>query len=335
MAVTINTQILGQEITSQATYCYLYEPLRVFMQEDDLTSQKFYIDIEIIDTSDNTQVIESLYRYGDFDINPGKGLSVDLMKLVRQYHDANIYNFSHIDDIISPSHGWQSSVSKYVYNFLIYSDTNLIPQSIKKLPIIGGRIFENFTPGISQFQAITEADSAGIDLNNRWIGYPIFTNQLADPNIQDASPVLNKVISTQGEHPCGGYVIWKSTLGGWMSWGFDIKTKKLKKKYVNSLEVGMFESTADIDGSPYIPVDYTGIETSYSMTLKALSLTKEELEAVAGIEFSPAVYYMKNETGDLELMRMTSSTAPNKNLSNGGDFSISLKSISMTSQKTR
>lgn len=335
MAVTVGAQILGQEIGSVATYCYMYEPLRIFMAEDDNTAQKFYIDMEILDVSDNTVVVESLFRYGEFDINPGNGVSVDLMKLVRQYHDAGVYNYSHIDEIVDPTAGWYSSVSKYVYNFLVYSDINQTPISIKKIPIIGGRIYEDFTAQVSQFQSLTEAQLYGVDLANRWVGYPTISASLSDPSLQDSSPSLIKNISVEGVVPCGGYLIWKSIFGGWMSWGFDIKTKKLKKKYGGDLSSGMFEPTQDIGGQPYIAPNYTKIESSYSLSMKSLGLSSEELSAVSGIELSPAVYYMKDSSGSLELMRLTSSSAPLSTLSNGGDFSVSLDSISTMEQLTR
>ena len=35
MALILNTEIAGQEATSTCTYCYLYEPLRVVIEEDD------------------------------------------------------------------------------------------------------------------------------------------------------------------------------------------------------------------------------------------------------------------------------------------------------------
>lgn len=333
MAITLDTQILNQQATPTATYCYLYEPLRIVLSESDLTAQKFYIDLEIIDTANSTVVIETLVKYGDFDINPGKSLSIDLMKLVRQHHDAQVYNFSHIDEIVSS--GYSSIVSKYRYNFLIYSDITFTPISVKKIPVIGGRAFKDFSPTVSLSQPLTEADDLGVDLNNRWIGYPFLETALSDPALQNATPSITKTTPAQGNFPCGGYLIWKSRLGGWMAWGFRIKIQNSKHKYSDNLQVGMFESTAEIGGSPYIPVDYTGIRTSYSINLKALSLTKEELEAVDGINSSPAVYYMKDSSGSLELMRMTSASVPLNNLANGGDFSVSLDSISTSEQKTR
>jgi hypothetical protein len=56
---------------------------------------------------------------------------------------------------------------------------------------------------------------------------------------------------------------------------------------------------------------------------------------VQSIIASPAVYYMRDQGEELELMRLTSANAPLDNKANGGDFTVSLSSISTTMQKTR
>lgn len=335
MALTINTQILGQEATNICTYCYLYEPLRVVLNESDLSARKLFIDLEVIDTTDNSNIIETLLQYGDYDINPGNSLSIDLMKLAQQHHDANVLNFSSIDDIIG-SIGWQSVVSKYKYNFKIYTDITVTPVSIIKLPILGVRKFEDFTAQVTQASPLTELDLYSIDLSNRWKNYSYVINSLSDPSATDSIPSITKSVpNTNGSNPCGGFLIWKSRFGGWSSWGFDIKTESDKHKYESTLDVGMFESTLEVDGNPYISANYTGVNMEYTKTLKALSLPSNELLGVNGINASSAVYYMKDSSGTLELMRLNSATVPISSLSNGGDFSVSLKSISATSIKTK
>jgi hypothetical protein len=90
----------------------------------------------------------------------------------------------------------------------------------------------------------------------------------------------------------------------------------------------MFESTSfNGGGNAYVPVNYTSVNSSTSMTLKCLNLTKEELIAVAEISGSPAVYYQSEPSGKLELMKLTSATAPIKTHIGGGDFSVSLKGL--------
>lgn len=331
MAMVINTQIKDQEATNICTYCYLYEPLRVVVKETDLTASKLYIDLEIFDTADDSEALFYISRYGDYDINPGKSISIDLMKLAQQHHDADIFHFSNINEIVS---SWNSVVSKYKYKFRIYTDITLTPIEVYKLPILGGRIFTDFNPKVAQTQKLTEADFVGVDMN-RFGFLPYLKTSLTNPSSTDARPTVEKIISTQGCFPLGGYLIWKSRLGGWMSWGFSIKRDTFKSKYIGNLDVGMFESTQEVNGNPYVPVDYIGIDTSYTISLKELGLTSKESRAVAGINHSPAVYILKNDTEKLELMRVSSASIPLNNLDEGGDFLVSLKSISQSNYKTK
>lgn len=333
--LTLDSQILGQDATPAYTYCYLYEPLRVSIMDTDLTSTKLFVDLVVKNTIDGT-TFETLTEYGLYDINPGKRLSIDLMKIVQQHHDAGVYKYSHIDEIVEDIKGWHSSVSKYKYEFVFYTDnTDTTPVSVLKLPILGNRRFLEFSPTVTQNNKLTEADLIGIDLDNRWLGYPFIKNELSDPTSINSAPNLTKVVSASGKHPCGGYIIWKSRLGGWMSWGMDIKTESSNHKYKGNIDVGYFESTEEFGGQPYIETDYTSITTAYTLSMKALSLSSEELEAVIGIKGSPAIYFMKDSSGTLELMRLSAATARISTLASGGDFSVSLKSVSRSSQRTR
>ena len=464
MSLTITPQVTGQEASSSITYCYLYEPLRIDVDESVSSSGiRVFIDLEVIDSSNTSSVIETLVDYGEFDVNPGKTLSIDLMKIVRQHHDSNLYKFSNIDDIVNS--GWDSIVSKYIYNFKIRSSVSPTPIEIKKLPIIGGRTFQDFKPAVNftnkisliqngtfedasvwirdssdwqinsgasfinssdlitdrmyqhtvgltsgvslkvrfkvsnfsgtgtlrliypfikeitgdgiyevegvggsveriQFDAtaddlgdplIASIDSVSlytiqasidddfldeiskqeIDMYSKWNGLQLINIDLANltSSSTDKSPTITKVVNsnTNGDF-CGGQVVWKSRLGGWCTWAFQLKRERQDKSYGGGFDVDMFEAT---NGSAYIPVNYTSIETSYSISLKDLSLGSNELRAVQSIEASPAVYYMPNSDGRLELMRLGSSSAPIFNMANGGDFSVTLNSISKNFQKTK
>ena len=97
----------------------------------------------------------------------------------------------------------------------------------------------------------------------------------------------------------------------------------------------MFDSTSRTNGNPFIPVDYTGISSSYSIDLKSFSLITSELMAVSGISSSIVAYYQETNISKLELMRISSVSVPLKNLADGGDFSLSLQSISKTNQKSK
>ena len=346
LTLSVSPNIEGQQATSSVTYCYLYEPLNVMIEENStLTPTKIYIELRALDTEDPTTIVESIADYAVYDINPNQPLKVDLMKLARQHHDANLYNFGKTSDIVGDN-GWKSVVSQYVYEFRITSDVSATLVSVKKLPIIGGRTYDTFTPLVEHTQDLTEAEVEGVYFANRFPDYPYFIQSLKSPTASSLKPIMSKVVGGTftdaagypeyqfNIDPCGGYLIWKSKLGGWMQWGFTLGSQSKSRSYEGNLQVGMFESTADYGGDPFVPVDYTGISTSRSRTMKALSLSSVELEAVSGILESPAVYVVDSD-GNMELMRVTSATTPRRVGASGGDFSVSLKSISRVSQKTR
>ena len=329
MAITISTQITGQEATSTFTYCYLYEPLKINVLEDDTSSKKIYIDLEVISISDGITVAFEP-KYGSFDRNPSRALTINLMDIAQQYHDSNLFKISTIGDLTQAK---DIVVSKYKYSFNIYSDITTTPVSVKKLPIIGGRMFRDFESIVPTSQVLTEAELYNVDLTGRWLDYYNITNSLTSATSTNAEPTITSSVETGGKKNCGGMLIWKSRFGGWMYWGMDIAVFKSSGSYGKSLQVGMMEGNDN--GNPYVQVDYTERENSYSYNLKSLSLNSEELKAVQGIANSVAVYYMETPTSNLELMRLSSSTAPVSTLTNGGDFSVSLKSISVTNQKSR
>lgn len=201
MAITVRTQILGQDASSVCSYCYLYEPLVVSVGESDLTASFMYVDIEIIDTSNSLVLVETLVKYGEFDINSGELISVDLMKLARQHHDAELFKFSHIDDIIAS--GWTSVVSKYKYRFKIYTDKTTTPIEVFKLPIIGGRLFKDFSPTVTQSNPLTEAEVAGVSLEDRWCDYGIISSSLSDPTLVDSRPSISEIVVSDNEFYVG------------------------------------------------------------------------------------------------------------------------------------
>jgi len=337
MALTLTAEINGQDISAGQSYAYLYEPLRVNIEDSDLTAVKVYMDLQVWDISDSTQV-EEIVKYAEFDINSGSSFAVDVMEIIRQHYDARVYKYSHIDEIAEDTKGWHSIVSKYSYICRFYNNVNeLAKTGVNTHVIIGGRKFPNFVPAVPYTQNLTEYEVVGIDseMKGRWNGWPNIQAQLVDLSIgTDDRPTVSTFTPVSGDEACGGMVIWKSRLGGYMFWGFDIASETEQSRYKGSLEVGMFESTEETNGDAYVPVDYLEIETSYTINLKSIGLSRDELTAVRGIRNSPAVYYMREKTGELELMRLTSVSAPLPSNANGGDFSITLKSISRTSHKT-
>ena len=334
MAITVTPKILGQTANSTNSYCYLYEPLRVFIEEDDITATKLTIDIQLIDT-DIEAVIETLSAYVEADILPNVGTSIDLMQVVRQINDANIWKFASVNQLSSAT-GWKTVLGQYRYKFLISTDITTVPVEVYKTPISGGRDYEQFLPAVDETSPTNEFQYLGLnetELQTRFSGVTFITIDLSAPSSTlSIKPTITK-ITNSGTPLCGGFLIWKSRFGGWMFWGFDFQTETKSKNYTGNLTVDMYEDTLDKNGETFVPVNYTQISTSYSRTLKALNLTSNELRAVAGIDSSPAVYY-RHLDGRLELMRVTSANAPISTLANGGDFTVSLSSISRTSQLT-
>lgn len=330
MAVVVNPEIQGQELTNVCTYCYLNEPLRAVVNETDLAASQIFVDIDIIDTENNLTVVETLVEYGVFDINPGRTIAIDLMDMSKQYLKHDVYKFSELNDIVND--GWFSIVSRYKFRFKIYSNVNTTPVEVYKLPIIGGRMFKDFTPVVNVNSPLNENQLYGLDNSNKWSDVPQINITLADPNITDSKPTITLSAGT-GKLACGGYVVWKSRLGGYVSWGFDIRTQKFKHKYRGNIENSMFESTRDFNGSAFIPVNYTSVEYGYSATVKEIGLSQEELQAASGASGAVVIYLSQN--GKLELCRITSVSSPLTSLGSGGNFSISLSSISMASQRTR
>lgn len=327
MALTITPKITGQLADSNLSYCYLYEPLRIEVYESNLVARKMYVDIltySIVDSS----LVGTFVKYAEFDINPGIPLTFDLMEITGQLHDSNIYKIGNVSDLISAT---STIISKYFYEYRIYTEQTpyLV---VKKLPIIGGRDFGQFEPPDDYTNPTSEIQLYVVDgseLTDK-IKSPVFTTTLKDTSIvQNYTPTVT--YTTPECFPRGGRIYWKSRFGGYMSWGFDLSKKMYGQSYKGSLDVGMFE---EISGHSYIPVNYTEVNSTYSFELKSLSLSKIELLVVAGIYASPVVYYQENSSTTLELMRMTSASVPLSNLANGGDFTVSLQNISVTSQKT-
>tara|TARA_R110001606_G_scaffold384658_1_gene547690 strand:+ start:10002 stop:11084 length:1083 start_codon:yes stop_codon:yes gene_type:complete len=360
MAITLTKEIDGHVLSNKTKYCYLYEPMRVKITDSSTSATKFYIDLEIYLASANSVQDSVEVQYGEYDVNNSAGVSVDLMKLAQQHHNANLYKISAVTDLLSPNNfqctnleGYKTIISQYRYTFRIYSDADPSAVAITAFhPVIGARRFQEISasPSVTYNNKITEAAVLGINPYNRWANYPYLTTRLtaAVPSAIWIGGSFGSLIpqthnypysrinypstASGASEPCGGMLYWKSRLGGWMQWGMDLKKFTQSKKYTGKVPTGLFEAQG---GNPYIQANYTGIETSYKYSLKALSLTSEELEAVQGIISSPAVYYMETPTSKLELFKLQSASAPNDSKTSGGDFSVQLQSISESSQMTR
>ena len=334
MAITINPVILNQQADGNLSYCYLYEPLKIRAVESNLTARKMYVDIERYSIADK-KLVDSFIKYAEFDINPGKGIVFDLMEITQQLHKAELYKFSDIQDFKEMDK--QSVVSKYYYKYKIYTDITLFSADIQKLPIVGGRDFSQFAAAVTAASPLTEFDYYGLDktdLQKRWGETDFLQFSLAPLSSSDYFPIISNPSGGNPAGADGGIIYFKSRFGGWMFWGFDVVRKSFSNSYEGNLKVGMFESMSDEGGKPFIPVDYTGVTSEYSIELKSLSLTSQELKAISGISSSPAVYYAENIGSRFELMRISSASVPFSNIAKGGDFALTLKSISNTTHKT-
>jgi hypothetical protein len=342
MAIIISPEIRGQECNGNITYSYLFEPLRINVQETDPLAMKLYVEVERYNIQDKTVRVPfndgsmSLPRYVEVDLIPGRAITFDLAEVMQQLHFAGVYKIATVADIETSYK--DMIISKYIYLFKLTSNITTTPVEVRKLPILGGRDFRGFNSLVNYTQPMNEFELYGVNQNElakKWANYRFYSTTLINPtSSNNLSPNITLIPQVGSEVPQGGVLYWKSRLGGWMFWGFDIEERSSSNSYEGKLEVSLFESTKPINGEPYIPVDYISVSSDYTVTLKSLRLTKQQLLAVSAIDFSPCVYYAADNSGKLELMRLSSSTAPYKNLANGGDFSVSLKSISNNSQKT-
>ncbi len=335
MALTITNQISGQQASDTLTYSFLYEPLKIYITDSDPTVSEIYCDITRLNTVGSGDAVPVKIKYIVRDISSLGGISVDLSKVMIQMHDFDTYNFQSMNNVIA---GWDSVMSKYIYKFDFYTNQSATKTEILKLPIIGGRSFANFVPAVDHNTPIQEISNSDL-INSNLKGYTIVDYTLKDISLvtnSNYSPNSSLVSVTTGTEPCEGVIHWKSKLGGWQSWGMNLANIKNRHAYEGSITIGMFESTSSSGGGDaYIPVDYTGVSSSFSISLKSLSISADILKGLAEINGTPTVYYQPTPTSRLELMRLTSATAPVKSLIQGGDFSVSLKGISKTKQRVK
>lgn len=341
MAIIVTPEIRGQECNENITYNYLFEPLRINVEETDPLAVKLFVEIERYNIVDKTVLVpfgttNSLPKYVEIDLIPGVSVSFDLSEVMQQLHFARVYKVATIAEIETSYE--EMIVSKYIYHFKITTDKTTTPVVIKKLPILGGRTFQQFNAEVPNTQPLNEFEYYGINqdqLAKRWANYQFYKSSLKDPlSGNNLQPNVTSILQVGSEFPNGGVLYWKSRFGGWMFWGFDIQEDSSTSNYEGDLTVSLFESTKRKEGDPYIPVNYVSVTSEYTVQLKAIGLSNLELQAVSGISASPAVYFAKDNSGKLELMKLTSASAPLKNLAKGGDFTVNLKSISINSQKT-
>jgi len=158
-------------------YFYINEPLYIKIIEDDSTQTSLNVDINVYDTSDES-FVTSYTSYAIYDLitrNSETYVSIDLMALIRQIHDANVYKYASLDDFTADG-GYASIVSKYKYDiFFTASDTI----TVKLLPLIGGRQFEQIEKYYSGYPfSLTEFEYYG--LNDISLPVGDFDNSFSD-----------------------------------------------------------------------------------------------------------------------------------------------------------
>jgi len=339
MALTVTPEILGQEATAEVTYCYIGEPLKVHIVDDDPAVLEIYVNL--IRTHTETGVVEATReKYVIREVLSLQGVSVDLMEIASQLHNFDVYKIGEAVDITT---NWQSVVSEYIYQFEIFTNTSLNKTVIRKLPIIGSRSFETFTPFVDQnttplaFLTHDQMEQSSILRPGQIV--PFWRLRDITTNITNYTPYCQ--ISTAHENlgsTCnnGGVLYWKSKRGGWEVFGMDLYNDKKAHNYKGRIAVGLFDSTNPTGGGKrYMQSSYTSVDENFSTTVKALSRSVEDLIGLAEISGSPAVYYQKTETSPLEMMRVSSVSAPVSTHIQGGDFSVVLKRISNNSQRVR
>ena len=345
MSLQITPQISGQQANSTLSYSFLQEPLKVHITDSDADVTTIYGDVTRLSTEDGSvESTNAIYIHRD--VASLGSIVIDLSMVMRQMHDYDTYKFSSVSDI---ANGWDSVVSKYIYKFEFCTNKDLTTKvEVLKLPIIGGRSFDTFIPSVNYLTSIRELSNAQLVSGGKIGRYldPVFTlKQISSVSDNDYRPTSVLTIGTNAD-PCEGVVYWKSKLGGWMTLGIELKTENKSHSYNGArLSVGMFESTSySGGGNAYVGANYVGTSSGLSLNLKTLSLDKDTLEAISEIAGSPAVYYQRPYNGGLsqipnnesiELMRMTSATAPVRTHIMGGDFSLSLTRISDTEYKIK
>ena len=340
MAITVTPEITGQQADENSSLAYLYEPLRVLITDSNTGAKKIYIDVSEYDSSSDN-LVNFYENYAVFELNTAKTLKVDIMAIIRQLVEKAVWKYSNVDALVSGD-GYKAIIPQYTYDFTVRDGVGSSVDIIKQ-PIIGGRTFYQFqkNPSLLPSSPTNEFEYSGLDIQETdklfamsfvTVDFPNLVNQ-GQPN---GRPTLTKMTPSNTyatRVPCAGGLLWKSRLGGWMHWGFDLIEEKNTSRVNGKLNVGLFEG--DSLGNPFVENDFTEIQNSYSITLKSLSVEKKYLECLAGIKNSMAVYYQRPNEENLELMRLSSASASLKNLSNGGDFSVTLNSISKSSFLTR
>lgn len=325
MAITITPEISSQSVSSAKSYKYLFEPLRIKIAEAGSTYAKISASLRNTVTGVETKMYTD---YAFNEMNLAGEVIIDLMEITRDFVGGEIYKIGSIADLQANP----MILPGFYIVFNITTELTSTPIIISIIPLVGGRSYEQWVGSVVQTSPVTEWWYHGM-LQPDFKGYPKILTGLRDPSGTNVEPLITISIPTVGREVCGGYLIWKSRFGGWMTYGFDIFAETEELKYENELDSALFQASPL--GNPYIPVNYTQVMNSYSVTMKALSVSKTEAQVLRSLASTPAAYLMRTPSSKLELMRISSVGIPINNLANGVDISIALSSISQSTQNVR
>lgn len=323
MAIAITPEITGNSVDSTKRYKYIFEPLRVQISE--AGSLYTVMDIELRSLV-NGSLITTYNEYVFSELSVAGTTIIDLNKVARNFMVGELYKIGATSNITHIH-----TIPGFYLVFKVKTNKTTTPVQLMVVPLIGGRSYRNFTPSVTESSPLTEWEVLGITQPD-FKGYPKVAVSLKNPTLSNIVPTVAISTPTTGRDICGGYLIWKSTYGGWMSYGFEIGNEVENVSHQGEIDVGLFDV---VNGNPYIQANYTGIESSMNVTLKSIGVSRLEAEALKSLNHAPVVYYMKDKTSPLELMRVSSVSIPISNLMNGSDVTVSLNSISVKSQTLR
>lgn len=316
MAITITTLLTDESVSTSKKHKYLFEPLEVKLSEPGTTLFK----IDVVLSNIATGALEVSYsNYALLDADENGEAIVDLMSIARDFFDAETYKIGDVSDIdpltIVPGRFIQFNVS---------NDVSLGFEILRAVPLLGQRTFDQWDGEMSNTKPLTEWELYGITQPD-YIGYPKITTALKSNDSSDMTPAVTITTPTTGRCVKGAYLLWKSRLGGWCSYGFDVITERETGAYIGSLGNELLR--ANDSGNPFVRANFTKRTVRKTVELKSSGVAQNEVKVLKGIEASPAVYLMRSESSKLEMFRLGGVSESITNLSGGSNVSITLDSI--------
>ena len=320
-------------------YIYLYEPYEVDVISNSGLPDILKITVSERALSNKWTTVNTYTDYALYDLIPYKSVRVNIAEIIKSLFDSNAYDIGNLSDLIPTPEGRNTTMTNYTYQ--IFFNTN--HDSLIGLffyPLLGARPFKELG-ALNENIPLEESTALGLPIKE-FAYLPNIEINLKPISNTDMTPLTTIYYNNLGEGKkySGAGLIWKSKYGGWVTWGFDIVSEDFSNSYKGDIKVNPYEINSE--GEFYVEPDYSTVETSSTVSLRALSVTKEYAEVLKGINYSPAIYLVRKgvddsllATGALELMRLAGAAIPITSLNDGVDVSINLKSISTVTQNVR